>query len=189
VIAGKGEFMKITVALLILAALSGLAHAQMLEPDTDNVFYALAHDPDRLIALERQTATIHTSAKWVGIGATAKSSSQLKPAKSPVRVNNAKEFVVRSPFANTTVDFNSFYVLRSLASKGGKRELVISKTHAYMGVGSSTSNLAEGEVPVTITKYGVHSLKITPAQPLHPGEYALSGRSAFLNLFCFGVDE
>jgi hypothetical protein len=40
-----------------------------------------------------------------------------------------------------------------------------------------------------ITRYGEHSLKIVPTQPLRRGEYALSSRSAFLNLFCFGVDE
>ena len=37
-------------------------------------------------------------------------------------------------------------------------------------------------MPVTITRYGEHSLKIVPAHPLRPGEYALSTRSAFLNL-------
>jgi hypothetical protein len=66
---------------------------------------------------------------------------------------------------------------------------VIAKSHAYIGVAGATSNLAEGEVPVTITKYGEHSLKIVPTQLLRPGEYALSSRAAFLNLFCFGVDE
>ena len=167
-----------------------LANAQVLEPDTDSVFYALAHDPDRLIALERQTATIHTSAKWVGIGATAKSSSEFKPARSPVRVNSGVlEFMVRSPFAKSSVDFTSFYALRSLSVKGNKRELVIAKAHAYIGVAGATSNLAEGELPITITKYGEHSLKIVPAHPLRPGEYALSSRAAFMNLFCFGVDE
>jgi len=74
-----------------------LANAQPLEPDTDGVFYALGHDPDRWIALERQTATIHTSAKWVGIGATAKSISEFKPGKSPVRVSSGvNEFIVHS---------------------------------------------------------------------------------------------
>lgn len=34
-----------------------------------------------------------------------------------------------------------------------------------------------------------NSLKIIPAKPLGPGEYAMSMRAAFLNLFCFGVDE
>jgi hypothetical protein len=166
------------------------ASAQRIEPDTDGVFYALAHDPDRLIALERQTAILHTSAKWIGIGATAKSTSESKPGKSPVRLSSgATEFVVRSPFAKSTVDFTTFYVLRSLTGKGSKRELVIAKTHAYFGTAGSTTNLAEGEVPVTITKYGEHSLKIVPAQPLRPGEYALSTRAAFLNLFCFGIDE
>ena len=164
---------------------------QVLEPDTDGVFYALAHDPDRLIQLERQTATIHTSAKWVGIGATAKSASEFKPGKSPVRVSSGiSEFIVRSPFAKSSVDLTIFYVLRSLTNKGNKRELIIAKSHAYiLGQTDSTSNLAAGEVPVTITKYGEHSLKIVPAQPLRPGEYVLSSRAAFLNLFCFGVDE
>ena len=127
----------------------------------------------------------------MGIGGTAKSSSEFKPGESPVRVSaSAAEFVVRSPFAQSSVDFNSFYVLRSLSSKGSKRELLIAKAHAYVfGSAGSTQNLAEGEIPLTITRYGEHSLKIAPAQPLKPGEYALSMRAAFLNLFCFGIDE
>jgi hypothetical protein len=107
-----------------------------------------------------------------------------------VRVSSAApEFIVRSPFAGTSVDFTTFYVLRTLTGKGAMRELIISKAHAYVGVGGSSSNLAEGEVPVTIVKYGQHSLKIVPAKQLGPGEYALSMRAAFLNLFCFGIDE
>jgi hypothetical protein len=176
--------------LILIIGICGVANPQSLEPDTDNVFYAIGHNPDRLIPLERQTATIHTSAKFVGIGATAKSSSEFKPGKSPVRLSsNATEFVVRSPLSNSPVDFNSFYVLRSLSPKGNKRELLISKSHAFIGVAGSSSNLAEGELPITFAKYGEHSLKITPAQPLRPGEYALSTRASFLNLFCFGVDE
>src|SRR6266699_5730349 len=105
--------MKHLSRLLSQAAVCALANAQPLEPDTDGVFYALGHDPDRWIALERQTATIHTSAKWVGIGATAKSISEFKPGKSPVRVSSGvNEFIVHSPFANSTVDLRTFYVLR-----------------------------------------------------------------------------
>jgi len=185
------QIAQMNVAVVLFAiAITGLLKAQPVEPDTDQVFYALGHDPDRLIPLERQTATIHTSAKFVGIGATAKSFSEFKPGKSPVRLSsNATEFVVRSPLSNSPVDFNSFYVLRSLSPKGSKRELLISKSHAFIGVAGSSSNLAEGELPITFAKYGEHSLKITLAQPLRPGEYALSNRAAFLNLFCFGVDE
>lgn len=184
--------MKLPIALGIVLAVSSLwaDEPQPLEPDTDNVFFALAHNPDRLIPLERQTATIHTSAKFIGIGATAKSVSEFSPGKSPVRVTGSTiEFVVRSPLATSSVDFNSFYVLRSLTSKGKKRELVIARSHAYVGVAGGVSNLAEGELPVTITKYGTHSLKITPAKPLAPGEYALSMRAAFQNLFCFEIEE
>jgi hypothetical protein len=183
--------MKHLATIMLIVAIPALANAQVLEPDTDGVFFALAHNPDRLIQLERQTATIHTSAKWVGIGATAKSTSEFKPGKSPVRLSSGtKEFIVRSPFAKSSADFAMFYALRSLTVKASKRELVIAKSHAYiLGPTDSTSNLAEGEVPVTITRYGEHSLKIVPTQPLRPGEYALSSRAAFLNLFCFGVDE
>jgi len=52
-----------------------------------------------------------------------------------------------------------------------------------------TDTRGRREVPLTIVKYGQHSLKIVPAKPLGPGEYALSMRAAFLNLFCFGIDE
>jgi hypothetical protein len=104
--------------------------------------------------------------------------------------SGTKEFIVRSPFAKSSADFAMFYALRSLTVKGSKRELVIAKSHAYiLGPTDSTSNLAEGEVPVTITRYGEHSLKIVPTQPLRHGEYALSNRAAFLNVFCFGVEE
>ena len=71
-------------------------------------------------------------------------SSEFKPGKSPVRLNSgALEFIVRSPFVKSSVDFTSFYALRSLSAKGNKRELVIAKSHAYIGVAGATSNLAE----------------------------------------------
>ena len=98
----------------------------------------------------------------------------------PVRLSSdTREFIVRSPFAKSSADFAVFYALRSLTVKGNKRELVIAKSHAYiLGPMDSTSDLAAGEVPVTITRYCEHSLKIVPTQPLRRGEYALSSRSA-----------
>src|SRR5262249_46712841 len=133
---------------LLTIAITVMAHAQSLEPETDNVFYALAHGPDRWIALERQTATIHSSAKWVGIGATAKSAAEFKPGKSPVRLpSGTHEFVVRSPFAKSSADFTMFYVLRSLARKGSRRKLIIAKSHAYIGAAGMTSNLATWVTP------------------------------------------
>jgi hypothetical protein len=185
--------MKLLRILLLLGLAFAAAAADdpnVREPDTDNVFFVLAHDPDHLVPLERQTATIHTSTKFIGVGATAKSSSEFSPGKSPVRVaSDTPDFVVRSPFASTSLDFNAHYVLRRLNRKGKKRELIIFKARAYVtGTGGATSNLAEGELPITIARYGTHSLKITPPSHLAPGEYALSLRSAFRDLFCFGVD-
>jgi hypothetical protein len=64
-----------------------------------------------------------------------------KPGKSPVRVSSAApEFIVRSPFAGTSVDFTTFYVLRSLTGKGAKRELIISKAHSYGGGRAGAGN-------------------------------------------------
>ena len=41
--------------------------------------------------------------------------------------------------------------------------MVIAKSHSYiLGTADITSNLAEGEVPITITKHAQHLLKIVP---------------------------
>jgi hypothetical protein len=126
------------------------------------------------------------------VRASAKSSAEFKPGRSPARLTAGQlEFVVSTPLAASSADFNSMYALRSLQAKRNKRELVIAKAHGYIvpGTTSANANLAEGEIPIVITKYGQHSLKITPSSPLPPGEYAVSMRAAFLDLFCFGVGE
>jgi hypothetical protein len=86
---------------------------------------------------------IHTSAKRVGIGASAKSTSEVKPGKSPVRVSTWHQRIHHPlSVAKSTVDFTTFCVLRSLKSQGRKRELVIAKSHSYiLGTADITSVL------------------------------------------------
>lgn len=185
----KGRWGK--MRLLVGFAAIGLLFAQAVEPNSDNVFYALASD--HLIELERQTGKIHTSAHSVIVATSAKSTVEIKPGKSPVRLSaSSLEFVVRSPLAATSGDLSRFFVLRKMEKKGSKREIVITKVQAYSAIVTSgataTTNLAEGQIPITFTKYGDHSVRIVPTQPLAPGEYALSTPIQFMELFCFGVD-
>jgi hypothetical protein len=137
--------------------------------------------------LERQTAAIKGKASGFIVMST-KASSEFPDAKSPVRfpVGQALDFVVRTPFAGATVDPATIYVLRRLNSKKKSRELIIMAGKVTPLGATTTSDLAEGVLPVTFARYGTASLKITTT-PLPPGEYALS-RSYAQTAFCFGVD-
>jgi hypothetical protein len=73
-----------------------------------------------------------------------------------------------------------------MSSKKKSREIVFSSGHFSPFGGSMTTNLAQGSLPVTFTRYGGSSIKVTTAA-LPPGEYTLSRASA-LDVFCFGVD-
>jgi hypothetical protein len=92
--------------------------------------------------------------EWYG---GIKVSSQFKPAKSPVRLKSGVhlEFVVRSSIAAlSTIDPATLYVLRNLTRKGDKRELIITESHGPMALGGTTSNLAEGVIPVSFESFG-----------------------------------
>jgi hypothetical protein len=175
--------MKIVVAFLAASAL-----AQIAEPEFSGVFFGIASD--KLIPLERQTATVHAGLKFGGFGGM-KAASQFKPGKSPVRfkARNPIAFIVRSGIAGSTVDPNTIYVLRALKAGGSKRELVMLQSHGPMGMGGADANMAEGVIAVHFEKYGANSLKMAADQPLPPGEYAVSVRQAMVDVFCFGVDK
>jgi hypothetical protein len=183
--------MRYTVLLVLFLASIAVAGQQVPEPAYNDVFFGLDLSAGKLVALERQTATVRGKAKFGGYGGI-KVSSEFKPAKSPVRFKRSEQpqFVVRSYAADTsTFDPNMLYVLRTLTKKGDKRELVMTESHGPLGLGGATANLAEGVLPVTFEKFGEHSLKIVSEKPLPPGEYALSHRAGMMDLFCFGIDE
>lgn len=183
--------MRYAVLLIPFLAVVALVGQQIPEPAFNDVFFGLDLSAGKLIALERQTATIRGKAKFGGYGGI-KVASEFKPGKSPVRFKQGErpQFVVRSFAADvSTFDPNTLYVLRTLKKKGDKRELVMTESHGPLGLGGATANLAEGVVPVTFEKFGEHSLKIASEKPLPPGEYALSHRAGMMDLFCFGIDE
>lgn len=170
---------------LMLFTLVAVAQESLSEPEFADVFFRL--DNGKLIQLERQTAAIQGHASGF-IVMSMKTSSEFPGAKSPVRFPSAQplDFVVRSPFAASTVDPNTFYVLRRLNGKRKSRELVIMVGHASPVGASTKSNLAEGVLPLAFARYGTSSIRMTTG-PLPPGEYAVS-RLYAQTVFCFGVD-
>jgi len=92
---------------------------QVPEPQYSDAFSAFDVSAGKLIALERQTATIHGSVKALGYGGI-KVAAEFKPGKSPIRFKSGDrpQFVVRSPAsAFASIDPSTLYVLRALKKK------------------------------------------------------------------------
>jgi hypothetical protein len=176
--------MSVIVALAAAGAV-GLAQEVPPEPEFANVFFRL--DAGKLVPLERQTAAVQGKASGF-IVMSMKAASEFPGAKSPIRFDAGKalDFVVRSPFASSTVDPDTLYTLRKLSGKKKSRELVIMAGHVTPLGMSTNSGLAEGALPVTFARYGASSMKLTTG-PLPPGEYAVSALHA-QTVFCFGID-
>ena len=166
--------------------------AAIVEPEFVNVFYRL--DAGKLIPLERQALDkVRARASGFLVAVHGQSVSELAGAKSPVRFGGGKlEFVVRT--SATDVDPQTQYSLRMLIEKKKSREMVIATTRVSVFGGVSSSINTEGDLPVTFTRYGNSSVKMTVGS-LPPGEYVLSSRPPGENAyyakvaFCFGIDE
>ncbi len=173
------------IAAFTLFSLVCVAQEKQPEPEFDGVFFRL--DAGKLVSLEQETATIQVKGGSFFV-ASAKAAWVIPGRKSPVRFPSSQplEFVVRSPLVTTAVDPNTFFVLRRLDSKKKTREIVFMTGHFSPIGGSEKTNLSEGVLPVTFSRYGKSSYEITTA-PLPPGEYALSA-SYGQTVYCFGTD-
>ena len=174
--------------LALSIVLSALAQAP-LEPEINDIFYAIPKDQSgKLISLERQQITIHSKASgFIVMG--MKTTSEIAGGESPVRFKAGEplEFVVRSAFAASAVDPNTFYGLRLLHAKKKKREIVFMTGHASPLGASTKEDLSEAVLGLEFSKYGASSYKVTtPA--LKPGEYALGRATMPQVVYCFGVD-
>lgn len=181
---------KLTITLIALSLLTSLIIVdarqakQSEEPEYLSVFFYLNPADGALVSLERQTANVRTKIKAMGFGG-GEAVIEVKGGKSPVRFKTDQklEFVVR--VASTQIDPLNVVQFIAWKSKKDKRSLVITKV-GPMGAGGST-NMTAGAVAFNASKYGQSSFKISPAQPLPPGEYAL-GTGDTGTAFCFGVD-
>lgn len=152
------------------------------EPEYLGTFFLLDASTGNLIPLERQTPQIKTKASGLD---GWKRTLEIKGEKSPVRFKEGQtlEFVVLAPSQQTDPQGSIQFV--SLESTKGKRQLVITKTNS-MGTSVKTV-MNERAVPFNAAKYGTSSFKISPAQNLPPGEYAL-GSPSNNDAFHFGID-
>ncbi|MGA2350035.1 MAG: hypothetical protein ABSF70_06360 [Terracidiphilus sp.] len=157
----------------------------MPEPEFADVFFRL--DTGKLIPLERQTATMQGRAGGF-IVVSVKASWEIPGANSPVRFRSGRplDFVVRTALDPSGADPATLYFLSKLDVKNKTRELVVMEGHASPGGATMNGNPAQSALPVTFSRYGDSSLKLTTG-PLPPGEYALSGPYV-QPIFCFGVD-
>ena len=170
--------------LLMVLALSGLAQTAVPEPDIADIFYRL--EGDKLVALERQAASLQGKAHGFII-MTMKTTSEFPGAKSSIRFKSGHlDLIVRSAIPISAVDPNTIYCLRRLNPKKKTRELVMASGHVSPLGASTTATPGEGVLPVDFSRYGSSSLKMTTNE-LAPGEYAV-GRPYGPAVFCFGVD-
>ena len=177
---------KIAMLAICLTTLTVFAQAPVKEPEFADTFAALSASGD-LVPLEHETATIHAGGGGF-IVANSKAAYEIPGEKSTVRFHSAPElvFIVRSSLAQTNIDPATLYVLRKLDPKKKTREIAFSTGHFTPFGGHSTTNLNAGQIPITFSRYGASSYRITVSN-LAPGEYALS-RIYGQDVFCFGVD-
>ncbi len=157
-------------ALLFTAVVSA-QQEKPFEPEYFSVFYYLPASGSP-IELERQVPRETLKGGNLLLSIPEEKSPVRMIAGSPIR------FVVRvtEPFdkAVTTLQLLRFDV------QNGTREFSTKRpTNKSRNIGNGLKLSAE--------PYGSSSLKVTPAQPLSPGEYCIS-RTTIEQGFCFGID-
>jgi len=158
---------------------------KVVEPQYINSFSAV-DAAGKLAELEHQRVTkFHSKMKPLPGYTTVKVTAEFKPSHSSVRLPASAQFVVLGRWA---IDPATLYELRILKSTKDHREILTATGHGAIFSSSGTSNVDEGAVPVRFENYGSNSYKISPQQPLAPGEYALAFRGTVSDLYCFGVD-
>jgi hypothetical protein len=160
--------------LAVLALLSVVSQAQApakpADPDVIGVIYSLdpsSHELKRLPSDTWKTHQAHAFAKVT-------SQVRLEGAASAFRfAGGDKITLVFSAVGEAATRVRAY----SCVVKDGRRECDLAK----FGRGSTP---APG-VPTSLARYGESSYKLTPDQPLNPGEYAVVFDD---KVFTFGVD-
>jgi hypothetical protein len=160
--------------------------AKLEEPEYANSFFLL-DAAGSLKPLERKPVGVSGKGRVLVFGQTGVS-YEIQNEHSPVRVAAGTPLAIIVKPENHDVDPATQVLLYSLKAAKGKRQLLIS------GVGTlsihTKSDLQNKQLQMVFARYGEASLKITPAIPLAPGEYAitLQNRDQQPTAYCFGVD-
>lgn len=176
----------------LMAIFAGLASTgaqeppKLQEPEYVNSFFLLDSKAG-LLPLERESVGVAGKGRVFLFG-QAGVSYEIQHDRSPVRrpEGSPLEIVVR--LDNHEIDPANLVLLYPLRVVKGKRQLLIS------GIGGlsrhTKSDLQSKQIAMTFVKYGQASLKITPADPLTPGEYAIAIQTHDQQptAYCFGID-
>lgn len=167
-----------------LLALIAPTPGNAIEPEYNLQVCALNADGSALIQLERQSIHYATKIKAFGYGG-AQSSMSFRDARSPIRFKRDEkvEFVVR--FDMPGQDPSAWIELQPLKVSKNTREIVVAKVGA-LGMGVKTTE-GDAKLSIDIEQYGDHSVKFSAAQPLPPGEYAVTTKGG-MDAFLFGID-
>ena len=149
------------------------------EPEWSGAVYLLSGG--KLVPLESQRPQVDTKVKALGFGGGTMAFVYQGPASSTR--STTTEFVVRlGPGENPA----AVILLSPLQQQKGARRLLVQRVGGLAGGLKSSAPNSNG-LDVNFSKYGTNSVKIVPATPLPPGEYAF--RTASGITYLFGVDD
>lgn len=156
------------------------------EPEYVNSFFLLDSGAG-IKPLERQAVGVGAKSKLLGIGGMGVS-YEIQNEHSPIRIEADAPLEIIVKLENHDVDPASMVLLYPLKIVKGKRQLLISGV-GFMAT-HTKSDLQSKQLQLTFAKYGKGSLKITPVNPLAPGEYAIAvqTRDQQPTAYCFGID-
>ncbi len=155
------------------------------EPEIINTVY-LYDKSQKLTALEKSNATMHSHTKALGYGG-AETVFEIEGEKSPVRIDpkNAQTFII-----NTGGGAADAFVLYKVDIKKGKRQVVAA---SFSTMGSMKGSKGIISVDVKLLKTNVFQL--LPSTTLDKGEYFFANKSAGsalsstnIDVYAFGIE-
>lgn len=175
---------RVVAVYVLFAGLKAFGQAAVVEPEYANQFDIVTSE-GKLVPLERQTSKIEAKAGgFIAVKSTVK--HVVPGAQSPVRAEPAAQFVVRLHVGD--MDPATVIHLYKLDKDKSSRSVVVASTSVTPFAGVKSGAVEPNTIAVAVEKYGESSFKVTPSQPLAPGEYALVTTMSGQNEDCFGVD-
>ena len=175
--------MNFLLEALVLCIVVNAVFAQEPAPEPEYVNQAYLLKDGKLQKLEITAFTMQhkTTNHIVTVKGTL--TEVVEGTQSPVRVPPDAHFIIR--LENSDIDPSTLIKLQLFKVGKGDREYLLhtAKAHPFGGVSSKSPD--DNSVPITIQKYGVKSVEVTPIAPLPPGEYFFR---AGMQADCFGVD-
>lgn len=176
---------------LVTISLSIAVFAQdapkLTEPDYADSFFFLQTD-NSLKPLERKSVAVSTKIHALGYGG-AEVLYDIQDEHSSLRTSASALPPIIVKLENSNTDPANVVSMYPLTVAKGQRQLQMMRSHIFSGA----KNTMQGKlIALSFEKYGQASVKITPASPLAPGEYAIvvaqSAPTQAVMAFCFGVD-